>query len=158
MKKLIASMKNGYVNVYSIVNDEHMLCHSQISEDILREAIEKSDVDFSTTFYMESIDLGRIVGKDNCVEVNDLDTVKMLQRKGRRGLTPIVFNKDAMDTNLVTIGICRDDDGLLTVFTSFFGQKAPKEPWDAKEHELPESITFWKTHALVYNAGDYIAE
>ena len=73
----------------------------------------------------------------------------MIQRPNRDGLTPMI-GIEAQSTSLITIGLCVDDDGLWTMFTAFYGVKAPKEPWDKtlSESEREESEEFWSTHAL----------
>ena len=105
---------------------------------------------------MCQINLGRTVGKDNCVEVQPGDNPKMMYRRDREGQTPVLVYGKAADTSLINIGICLDDDGKHTMFTSFYGQLAPKEPWDKslKPEEVQESQEFWSKHALVVTRFD----
>ena len=151
-KRFLGNTANG-VKVYAINKDEHMEAHSYVTDEMLKEAIQK--VNYESTFWMDTIDLGRVIGTDNCVVVSDKDNVKMLYRKGRAGKTPIVYDKAAEETSLLTIGICTDnEDGLVTVFTAFTGIKAPKEPWDPSlksDEAKAESEAFWDSHALVYD-------
>lgn len=150
MKRFLGKSKDGQ-DVFVLAENEHMAAHAAVSEAILGEGVGKIEVN-GRPFLMDTVDLGRIVGVDDCVAVTDADDVRLLQRKSRRGLSRIVFGREAEPTRLLTIGICLDDDGLLTVFTGFFGAKAPKEPWDCKnDNERSESEAFWATHALVYN-------
>lgn len=153
MKKVIGTTANG-INVYSIIENEHMLAHSDVLEKHITEAISKIAIE--SPFLMEEINLGRIIGKDNCIEIQDGDDVRMMRRIGRKGDSKIVFGREAEETSLITVGICLDDDGLYTVFTAFYGQKAPKEPWDCRgEEEKIKSEIFWSNHALVYKADDF---
>lgn len=151
-KRLIGKTRNG-VDVYAINGHEHMDAHECITDAMLKEALKL--VNYAKPFYMESVDVGHIVGKDYCVSVSAADDVRFLYRKGRRGKTPIVFGREAPETSLITIGIRHDNtDGLETIFTAFTGAKAPKEPWDSSlktSFEREESARFWGTHALVYN-------
>ena len=94
--------------------------------------------------------MGRVVGKDHCIYVapENWRNVKMVKRPNRKGPTPMI-KANPQDTSLITIGICKDDDGLYTIFTAFYGLKAPKEPWDTNSDlERSESEKFWSCHAL----------
>ena len=149
-KRLLGSSKDGQ-DVFVIVDNEHMAAHAAVSDAILAEGVGQIEID-GRPFLMDTVEFDHVIGTDDCVAVTDADDVRLLQRKARRGLSRIVFNREADPTRLLTVGICRDDDGLLTVFTAFFGAKAPKEPWDCKnDSERSESEAFWATHALVYN-------
>ena len=149
-KRLLGKSKDGQ-DVFVLAENAHMAAHAAVSDVILGEGVGQIEIS-GRPFLMDTVDLGRIVGTDDCVAVSDADDVRLLRRKARKGLSRIVFHREAEPTRLLTIGICRDDDGLLTVFTGFFGAKAPKEPWDCKnDAERSESEAFWATHALVYN-------
>ena len=152
MKKLLCSFENGvevYVCNYTYT---HMMAHADVDMSHIVEAISKISPADGQTFIMQNIDLGRIIGKDNCVAVNEEDDVRIVTRPNRAGQTPIVYNREAEDTSLINVGLCLDEeDGLWTMFTAFYGILAPKEPWDfrLKDEEREESIQFWSTHALV---------
>ena len=147
MKFCIGQTANGY-NVFMEVNNDHMKAHADATHSLIAEAIQK--IEYTPTFWMNSIDMGRIIGKDACVEVNEHDDVREICRPGRTLPSRIVFNKQPMDTCYFTIGMCTDNDGLVTIFTAFPGMKAPKETNDPnlKDYEREESERFWSTHAL----------
>lgn len=152
MKKIISKSKNNleiYIGEETIA---HMKAHSDVSLKHIQEAI--NSVTLSDTFFMRAIDLGRMVGKDHCIYIpkEKWNEVQMFQRPNRKGLTPMI-KSNPQDTSLITIGICIDDDGLWTLFTAFYGVKAPREPWDPNiksEEEKAESEEFWNCHALCY--------
>ena len=150
-KTFIATTETGKAVYMCSDTYEHMMAHPDVRIEDVKEAVERSD--YVGPFKMASVNLGRTVGKDGCIRVPEGMTPHMLFRKGRDGKTPVFFEgeAEAADTSLVTIGICTDDDGLETVFTAFYGQLAPKEPWDPrqKEQERKESEEFWRSHALV---------
>lgn len=148
MKKKINVTKNGK-EVYVIVDDAHMQAHPQITEALLAEAIGK--VDYKPPFQMVTVDMGRTIGTDPCVSTGPDDKIVWQARKGRTTPSRMVLGREPEATNLVTVGICTDDDGLETVFTAFPGQLAPKELHDPRlrEDERPEAEAFWAVHALV---------
>lgn len=142
-----ASNIDIYVNKETL---QHMEAHPDVNIAHICEAIGKLET-YSGPFAMSSIDMERTVGKDACVETSPEDKVTHLYRKGRQGTSPIATEKEPEDTSLLTVGICLDDDGRHTMFTSFYGQLAPKEPWDESltPEEKIKSEQFWSAHALV---------
>lgn len=149
-KTFIGTTGNG-IEVYMCESTyEHMLAHPDVRMSDVKEAISK--MSYKAPFQMAQVDLGRICGKDSCVEIPAGMKPEMRTRKGRQGKTPVfISGVEAADTSLLTIGICTDDDGKNTVFTAFYGQLAPKEPWDQRlsDSERSESEIFWNNHALV---------
>lgn len=155
-KEFLAITNNGF-DVY--VGDEtmrHMQAHSDVPFNLIAEAIGRIS-DYDGQFKIGAVDMGRPVGKNCCVKITpeNKELVQMLCRKGREGLTPVILEEkggELEDTSFMVVGICKDEeDGEHTMFTSFFGQLAPKEPYDPrlKPKEKEESEAFWASHALV---------
>ena len=146
MKKNIGTA-NGK-EIFVIIDNDHMKAHPDVTEEMIAEAIQM--VAYTAPFWMGTVDLGRVIGKDACVETTDSDDVRMECRPGRETKSRLVYGREPEDTSLLTIGICTDDDGKETVFTAFPGQKAPKELSDPRlrEDERAEAEAFWATHAL----------
>lgn len=150
-KTYLATTKTGHKIYLCDETLEHMKAHSDVSMEHIKEAIEQNET-YQGPFEIRMISLGYIVGEDRCIEVQENDPeVQHLYRKGRAGTTPITFSKYARLTSLITIGICLDQDLKDTLFTAFYGQLAPREPWDPSlpEQERAESEEFWKNHAIV---------
>lgn len=149
VKKLyLGKTANGY-DTYAVENSQHMLAHPVAKADLI-EAVGK--IEYVPTFWIGTVDLGRVVGKNACVEVTAEDDVREECRPGRELPSRVVYGREMEDTTLMTVGICTDeDDGLVTVFTAFAGPKAPRELSDPRltEEERPAAEAFWRTHALV---------
>lgn len=149
-KTFIGTTANG-IDVYMCESTyKHMIAHPDVRMDDVKEAIMKTT--YQAPFQIQSVDLGRICGKDSCISIPAGMKPKMRTRKGRQGKTPVFLSGvEAADTCILTVGICKDDDGKDTVFTAFYGQLAPKEPWDPRlsDSERSESEAFWSSHALV---------
>ncbi|MCR4991724.1 MAG: hypothetical protein K6A45_01625 [Lachnospiraceae bacterium] len=136
----------------------HMEAHSDVALEHIIEAITKVD-SFDGQFFMGTVDLGRVIGKSTCVQVTEEDWAKglviCLTRKGRKGETPFVLNREPEDTRSLTLGMCIDrEDGYFKLFTAFYGVKGEREPWDPNIKTKEEkwiSQKFWKEHALVYD-------
>ena len=127
-------------------------------EDLLEETLKKISVN-GASFVRETVDLGRVIGKDHLVETNSDSVIVYRQRGNRAGLSRMVLNQKADDTSKVTIIICKCDDsepeyaGKYVVVTNFEGQPGEREPWDNSLKNNPETLArsqkFWATHALV---------
>ena len=149
-KKYIGTTKNN-IDVYMCESTyEHMLAHPNVRMDDVKKAIMKTT--YQAHFQIKAVDLGRICGKDSCIEIPAGMKPEMCTRKGRQGKTPVFLSGvEAEDTSLLTLGICTDDKGRDTVLTAFYRQLAPKGPWDPRlsDSERSESEAFWSSHALV---------
>lgn len=156
-KTYVGTTDNG-IDVYMCESTyNHMIAHPDVQMDDIKEAIEK--MVYKAPFQMAQVDLGRICGKDSCVSIPAGMKPEMRTRKGRQGKTPVFLTGvEAADTSLLTVGICKDDDGKNTVFTAFYGQLAPKEPWDQRlsDSERSESEQFWASHALVVTTDQLV--
>ena len=153
-KRIIGQTANGH-DAYVIIDNEHMQAHADVTEELIAEAVGK--IKYEPTFWMGTVDLERVIGKDTCVETTADDDVRMICRPGRNIESRMVFNREPEDTTLLTVGICTDeDDGLVTIFTAFPGVKAPKELNDPRlrEEERVEAEAFWSTHALCATTCD----
>lgn len=133
---------------------EHMKAHPDVNLAHIVEAVGK--LPCAGEYFIKAVDLGRVIGKDRCVAVTDDNKgkVQLRKRKGRAGNTPVLLAEDGFefaDTSKIVIGICRPSDGRYTLFTAYYGDLAPKEPWDGSltVGELAESTQFWASHALV---------
>lgn len=153
MKEFFAITRNNIEIYVDEATRLHMEAHSDVKISDMKEGI--SLIEYQGPFFIDSIDLGRIVGKDNCVAVAE-DEKKLVQyrtRKNRQGKTPVIMagQKEPADTSLITIGICKDSDGKDTLFTAFYGYKGEKEPWERglSPEQKRKSEDFWSTHALI---------
>ena len=150
MKELLAKTNNG-VDVYMDVEDTHMLAHKGVPTELIAEAVSK--VVYNPTFFIGEVEMGRVVGVDGCVKTSDTDDVFFACREGRSTPSRLVRGRKAEPTTKMVVGICNDsdDNGVVTLFTAFFGVKAPKELDDPRmtEAERPEAEKFWADHALV---------
>ena len=142
------------IYVYAIIDNKHMLSHTDVSEDLIIEAIQKVTFGLENTERMITVDMGRIIGKQACVETTADDKVVEAKRPGRKIASRIVCNRDPVPTSKLTLGFSiKREDGLLTVFTAYPGEWAPMELTDYKYKRLsPKEQAkirmFWDTHAL----------
>ena len=128
----------------------HMAAHLDVKMEDIAEAVSK--VEYNGAFFMAPIDLGHVVGVNHLIRRPADEMVQMLRRKGRAGKTPCVFHQVAPATSKLVVGIAHDE-GKDVVFTAFYGELSPREPWDDSIQNNPEllkeSKDFWATHALI---------
>lgn len=140
---------NVEVSIYSEFAD-HMAAHSDVKMEDIAEAVSK--VEYNGAFFMAPVDLGHVVGVDHLIRRPADEEVQILHRKGRAGVTPCVFHQVAPATTKIVVGIAHDD-GNDVVFTAFYGELSPREPWDesiqGNPELLKESKDFWAAHALI---------
>ena len=139
--------------------------HINVAIDTLIEALSKLTP--TGAFCKEVLDMGRIIGKSNCVEVTKDDNIVYVIRKDRKGPTPMAKNRTPVDCSLLTIILKQIETGDYLLISSYIGEGEP-EPWDSnfydhftweKKSNLDEDlyqrcIHFWNTHALVYDETD----
>ena len=130
--------------------EEHMEAHADVRFQDIIDAVSR--IDYNGAFFMAPIDLGHVVGVNHLICRPTDEKVQMLHRKGRAGVTPCVFHQVAPATTKIVVGIAHDD-GKDVVFTAFYGELSPREPWDESIQSNPEllkeSKDFWAAHALI---------
>lgn len=114
-------------------------------------------------FVRTTVDLGRVVGHDNCVPTTDADEIVFAQREGRQGLTRFTKSAEPVATSEVSVIMCRDKEhgGRWTLITAFFGALAPREPWDPNiksDSERVDAREFWSSHALAWGSDPIVAD
>ena len=159
MKKIYT--KNGIRVIIPQSTLDHMEAHADVDFDILAEACKK--IDYHGGFYKDSINMGRVIGKTTCVEVGPDDDVQYFYRKKRKGTTPFVKGREPEDTTNIVVIFREGKYGNPMLLTSWYGNLAPMEPWDARrkncsEEEIKECEEFWSTHALIFDEACIDAE
>ena len=155
----IGTSKNG-IEVFL-----HPESHSH-RPDLNTEAISKITLP-EGTFHRETVDMGRIIGKDHLVEIEP-DSITFYWKRGNRSGASHMVLQDADDTKYVTVilCVCRKEEGTPSeligkwiLITLFEGCPGKQEPFDkefenkAEDEKVAEayrdSVNFWETHALV---------
>lgn len=143
------------IYVYAIIDNKHMLSHSDVSEELIIEAIQKVTFGLENNERMITVDMGRIIGKQACVPTTPEDKIVLARRPGQPHPSRIVCYKNPIPTTKLTLGLSisttgENMDGLLTVNTAYYGDKIPKELNDPElsDQEKTEAEAYWKNHAL----------
>lgn len=158
----ITKCANG-MNVFNRLNS-HL--HQNVSESILKDAI--STLTPTERFQKEVINMNRVIGKSNCVSINEEDEIVYVIRKGRNGPTPMVKNREGMDCSHLTVILKKVDVDSYILISAFIGTESEPEPWDSNfydpftwekkdnidEDAYQKSLLFWNTHALIYDESE----
>ena len=155
IKHFFARTANGkdiYINQETI---KQMKRHPELDRTDIIDAIKKID-DYNDDFYIRSIDIGRTVGKDDCVNRDLCQEISLLYKKGNKYPLPISVDTEPQDTSMVTVVLCKNKDGQGEFLSAFYGLYTPRHPWDVKleEYERKESEEFWRNHVLVMDPDD----
>lgn len=157
-KKFVGLCSNG-AKVFDR-NDGHNAIHL-VDTSLLQEAL--SNLSPYKDFEVFCFDFGRIIGKTNCVSVDETDTIVMAYRKGRKGPTPLVLNRVSQDCSSLVVILKKTSDNTYVLITYYIDKLAEKEPWDSSlipgSEEHKRAVAFWSTHALIYdeNIIDHLA-
>lgn len=154
-RNFLGTTRDGY-EVFDRRNS-HIHKESGITEDLIKKALNFMYANGSK-FKKKEINFNNTVGVTCCVKVSSEDNIVYVHRKGRFGLTPMVFDRKPEPCNTITIIIRKDDNAnSYSLITCFVGGGATREPWDKNirsAKEKKECEEFWSTHALIYNANE----
>lgn len=140
-----------------LVSDEtvgHLKAHDGALE-LLEEAIGKLTLP-EGGFLLETLDMGRIVGRSSLVDalkVGPDETATFACRVGREVPSRVVVGVEKPETSKFTV-IAGLEGDTWELYTSFVGPSAPREPHDRNltEGNVAE-LAFWCGHALVHEDG-----
>ena len=156
--RYIGKLANG-MKIYDRENSHWQTAHKDVSRELLVEALGKIDIseeEKKQDVIIKEIDMGRVIGKTNCVTVTNDDETFMARRHGRECLTHIVVGRESSDFNKIVVILEKNGD-TFNLLTTYIGENAPMEPGDPalleknNEEMIEEARQFWMTHALLYN-------
>ena len=135
--------------------DSHFHWESGMTQELFTEALGKIDTEERESF-LEEVDFGREIGKNHCVEVGPEDEVVYAVRARRRGLTPLVKNREPISCSKMVVVLEKEAEKPNTYIlkTAYIGEGTPREPWDSSipsDKEFEEAKAFWSNHALIYD-------
>ncbi len=135
--------------------DSHFHWEGGMTQELLTEALGKIDAEERESF-LEEVDFGREIGKSHCVEVGPEDEVIYAVRARRRGLSPLVKNREPIPCSKMVVVLEKEAEKPNTYIlkTAFIGEGTPREPWDSSiptDEEFQRAQAFWSNHALIYD-------
>src|SRR3989344_3963702 len=141
-KKILGRRKAGEEVVDREVSHLHASAEAHLAEALTRiDSLGRGQI-------KKTVDLGRVIGRSNCVSTSEDDEIVFAQRVNRPGLSRFVKNREPKPTSRLTVKLHRLADGKYEVRTAYIGDAGVAEPWD--EDAKADSIPFWSAHALCF--------
>ena len=105
----------------------------------------------------EDVDMGRIIGSSDVVEVNDNDEIVYAMRVKRedQGFVPFVKNRKPQPTSKISIYLLQIDEDTYGLSSAWIGEyESPMLP--QMENATSESIPYWEKHAFIWRSQEII--
>lgn len=128
--------------------------HAGVSA-LLAEVVSKVECG-DEEFIQAQVGFNRVIGEKTLVQVKGGDNIVYAVRRGRKGHTKFVKNRQPVACSSVCIVLKRTTTGSYVIITAFIGEVAEPEPWDKKATSA--SLSFWERHALVYGSEEILPE
>ena len=148
----------GYINLSDSVR-EHLRAHPGIL-GLIPEIAPRVTLPTDGSRLASQISLGRVVGQTSLINTKKIglsESAWFAVRKNRMKASRVVPDAGPADTDLVSIVANPIENNSYELVTAWFGEFAPKEPWDPDLADDPaayeESINFWCSHAFVHDPG-----
>ena len=100
------------------------------------QEIQITEEEEMTSFLIREVDMGRVIGRTACVPSTEDDVIEYRVRLKKDGSpardypSRFVVGRDMIPTTkIVVLAFFRD--GTWVLITSYLGELAPREPWDA---------------------------
>lgn len=153
-----ATSKNGIPVVYDPVNS-HATTHFEDTpqlKSLVKEIVEGLELNGDSV--ATHIDMGRIVGKCDVVDIDENDEIVFGIRKNREddGLVPFVKHRDGDPCSTVAYALIFKGDRY--VLTSAWIGVFDKDdvPFPESSRATERSAVFWRTRAFVYGSQEII--
>ena len=146
----------GYINLSDSVR-EHLGAHPGIL-GLIPEIAPRVTLPTDGSTLASQISLGRVVGQSSLINTKKIGLSEIAWfavRKNRMKASRVIPGESPLDTDIVTIVANPVAENRYELVTAWFGEFAPKEPWDPDLTDDPsayeDSINFWCSHALVHD-------
>jgi hypothetical protein len=137
---------------------DHLRAHPEVVEH-LGDAIARVRLPDGGAFLRVAVEMNQLVGRSGCVQtplIGLQDKSLFAQRIGRERPSRVVIGEGEETTKFVVLAFpARGETGTYVLVTSWVGSLAFKEPWDSMiktQEEYQESLGFWCSNALVWDA------
>jgi len=154
-RKFLCASKNGKQIYYDPV-DSHAATHFGDTAGLKKlvvEVLKNRYLNNNNTKF--DVDVGRVIGTTDVVEVDDTDDIIYAIRKNRReqGYVPFTRSRKAQDSSYISISLILEPDGSYTLSSAWVG-KWDDPPFPQEPHAKPESKDYWHKHAFVWGSQE----
>lgn len=117
------------------------------TDKYLKEIINNTHFDPEKEIIEIEYEFTDFIGDTYCVPASPEDEIIYAVRKGRKGHSKFILNKNPKECKTVTAIFKKVEDGYMIV-TIYIGRKAAREPWDKRATQ--NDVDFWNDHALIF--------
>lgn len=156
--ELLCRSKNGKKVIFDPVTS-HTATHFKDSpklpglvEELLSQMVLEGDL------IAKDINLGKIVGDSDVVEVDNSDEIVYAMRKSRKdqGYVPFTKSCTSQPSQMISIYLVHKDDETYELSSTWIGEyDSPAFP--QMENATAESIPYWSKHAFVWGSQEIIS-
>lgn len=136
-------------------NNSHFQQHPGVLANI-QEALEKVVDEFKAerndSFIKKTVELNKIIGKREAIELTGDEDIYYAQRIGRRTLTKFVRGVKQQDCSAITFVVSKVNEKKFRLITAYIGYQAEKEPLDPAiktEEEFNRAKDYWNKTAMI---------
>ncbi|MBP9826922.1 hypothetical protein KBC99_00405 [Candidatus Saccharibacteria bacterium] len=148
---------NGKKVVYDPINS-HTATHFHDAPKLRKLVIEiLSKKNLEGELITGDIDMGKVVGDSDVVEVDESDEIVYAMRKNRadQGYVPFTKSRKTQPTSIVSIYLARKDDVTYELSSAWIGEyDSPMFP--QMNNATDDSIPYWSKHAFVWGSQEII--
>ena len=156
--ELLCKSANSKQVVFDPVNS-HTATHFKDAPGLKELAKELlSDMNLEGDLIAKDVDMGKIVGNSDVVEIDDTDVIVFAMRKNRedQGYVPFTKSRPSQPCSLVSIHLIKKDEDTYELSSVWIGQyESPMFP--QMSNATADSIPYWSQHAFVWGSQEIIA-
>jgi hypothetical protein len=154
-KELLCRSRNGKHVYYNPINSHaatHFTDTPQLKELVI-EVLKNRDLNDDNLEF--DIDMGRVVGTTDVVEVDDADEIVYALRKNRaeQGYVPFTKSRKGQPDSFISIALVANQDGSCELSSAWIGVW-DDPPFPQEPHAPPESKVYWSKHAFVWGSQE----
>lgn len=155
--KYLCTSANGKRIVFDPVNS-HTASHFHDSPSLRNLVLAVlSKITLKGRIIGRDVDMGRVVGKSDVVEVDSRDKIVYAMRKNHaeQGYVPFVKTKTSQPSNFISIYLAAKDDSTYELSSAWIGEfDSPNFP--QMQNAEADSIPYWRAHAFVWGSQEVI--
>lgn len=155
--ELLCVSANGKRIVFDPVNS-HTATHFNDAPALRTIAKELlSSFSLEGELVAKDVDMGKIIGNSDVVEINDKDEVVYAMRKNRedQGYVPFTKSQSSQPSSMVSIYLIKKDDETYELSSVWIGEyESPMFP--QMDNATAESIPYWSKHAFAWGSQEII--
>lgn len=157
-QKLLCVSKNGRRVTYDPVHS-HAATHLEDTpqlKELVAEVVSRMNLNGEEI--KTHVDLGRIVGTCDVVEVDEMDDIVYAMRKNREEDGPVPFTKtrEATPCSSVAVHLVPQPDGSYELSSAWIGVFEEDEPFPGSPDATEKSAEYWRHYAFVRGSQEVI--